>query len=66
VTVFGGRYYTLTKQICLCGWPAKGGAGGRLVLAFLIESEPLAVDPEKTFGGFPVLTFAAHPLPEDA
>src|ERR1051325_11648786 len=55
----------ISEQRRLRGRTAKGGAGGSLMHAFLIEAEALAMNLEQTFGRFPVLTFAAHAFTED-
>src|SRR3954453_6351650 len=61
-----GNLSLLSEQTRLRGGTAKGRAGGFLVCALLVEAETLAVDLEKTFGCFPVLTFAAHALAKHA
>src|SRR4051794_36300761 len=57
---------SLLKQARLRRGPSEGRAGRLLVRALLIETEPLGVNFEETFGRFPVLTFATHALAEDA
>src|SRR6185295_6603446 len=59
-----GGYYTLTKQICMRGGSAKRGIGGCFMFAAFVEAEPLAVNFEQAFGGFPVLALAAHAFAE--
>src|SRR5689334_20967537 len=56
----------VSEQRRLRGRTAERSPGGSLVRAFLVESETLAVNPEQTLGGFPVLTFAAHAFAERA
>src|SRR5689334_91006 len=61
-----GRLSLFSEQTGLRGGTAEGSSRGRLVRAFLVETETLGMDLEETFGCFPVLTFAAHALAEDA
>ena len=61
-----GRLSLFSEQTGLRGRATEGRAGRCLVCALLVEAETLAVNLEQTFGGFPVLTLAAHALAEDA
>src|SRR5215217_1561344 len=54
------------KQARLRRGPPERRAGRLLVRALPVETEPLGVNFEETFGRFPVLTFATHALAEDA